>query len=402
MALVAIEFEDDQLLVAIAQKSGLRCSVSNVFVVDSTSEDDAAAGELLKAKIEEHGAARSETIVIVSRSLAEVRDLTVPPAPDEELPDMIRFQARNEFAALNDQWKLDYVPLTDDPDAPRRVLAAAISSQLETKIQTVCQHAGLKLKRIVLRPFATLDLLKSELVKDELSLIVDQSIDSTDMSVVSDGKLLSTRTVRLPMSLPTDKRAKQLITEVRRTLASHKMSSGGGSINHVVVSGEEARHRHLKGDLEGKLGMTVAFIDPFSLMEVLDRPTNGSAVESAKYACLLGALKAETAGIAPQLDFANFRKNVVKKTDYSKLYLYGGLAALVAFFSLFLAWWVLRSQAQEIETVRARLVEAIKVNEGDGRFPSVDQKLSEVRLIDQWKMEDVNWLTELSDLFVAR
>ena len=402
MALVAIEFEEDQLQVAIAQKSGQRFRVSNIFVLDVTGVDDVASGEALRNKLGELRESKSDAIAIVSRSLAEIRELTVPPAPDDELPDMIRFQARNEFASLNDQWKLDYITLTHNPESPRKVLAAAVSPQLETRIQTVCQHAGIKLKRIVLRPFATLDLMKPEIVKSELgsgnlALIVDQNVDSTDLSVVQDGKMLSTRTVRIPRTQSTDQRSKLMITEVRRTLASHKMTSGGGeSIEHVFVSGEEARYRHLKGNLENKLQMTVTFIDPLSLVEIVKRPETDGDNDLARFTSLLGALKTEASGTAPELDFANVRKPVVKKTDLSKLYLYGALAALIAFVGLFFSWYILSTQAAEIERERENLVAAIKVNSGDGKFPSVDQKLNEVRLIDQWKIEDVNWLAELS------
>lgn len=397
MAFVAIEFEENQLLVAIAQKSGQRTRVNHVFVVDIKGKNDDVVGEMLKRQLNAMGGAKADVVAIVSRSWAEIRELTVPPAPDDELPEMIRFQARNEFASLNDQWKLDYVPLTHDPNAPRKVLAAAVSPQLETKLRTICQNAGLKLKRIVLRPLATLGLLKSELIEDALALIVDQNFDSTDMSVVGNGMLLSTRTVRLPQSLSPDQRAKQLITDVRRTLASHKLSSGGDGVAKVVVSGEEARHRHLKGDLEGKLGAEVVFVDPFALMDVVNLPKVHEAVDFARFASLFGALKTEMEGDSPQIDFANVRKTAVKKKDFSKLYFYGALAAAVTLVGLCFAWWILSSQANEIESAKANLVEAIKINQGDNRFPSVDQKLNEVRLIDQWKTEDVNWLMELSD-----
>lgn len=396
MAFVAIEISEDQLLVAIAQKSGLRCRVGDVLKLDVSETTDEEAGEALKEKLSSLGGAKSDAIAIVSRSLAEIRELTVPPAPDNELPEMIRFQARNEFASLNDQWKLDYVTLTDDPTEPRKVLAAAISPDLETKIQTICQYAGLKLKRIVLRPFATLDLLNPHLTGDALSLIVDQNADSTDMSIVKGDMLFSTRTVRVPKSLTAEQSSNQLITEVRRTVASHKSSADGDSINNIVVSGQEAQHRHLKGDLEGKLGLAVTFLDPFDLVDIENRPDKDSDVDSARFASLLGALETEISGEPPRLDFANVRKTEEIKTDYSKLYFYGALAALVAFVGMFFAWLILRSQANQIEIAERNLVEAVKNNQGNSRIPPVEQQLKEVQLIDQWKMEDINWLTELS------
>lgn len=396
MALIAIEFEEDQLLVAVCQKAGGRQRVSHTFVMDTQGVPDQDIGRRLEKDLLDCHATKSDAVAIVSRSLAEVREVTVPPAPNEELPDMIRFQARAEFAAFNDQWKLDFIPLTDDPNAPRKVLAAAISPQLEMRIQSICKDAGVKLKRIVLRPFATFDLMKDHLETGQQILIVDPNGDSADMSIVADGQLVSTRTVRLPQSLTQDQRSKQLITEVRRTLASHKASSSGDMVAQVVVTGEPSRYRHLKGDVESKLELPVSFLNPFDLIDGGSSSTGDPEIEPARFTSLLGALKLQRAGQPPQLDFINVRKTEIKKADYSKVYIYAALAASIALVGLFFAWWVLRTQAQDIKTARSNLVNAIKLNEGNDRFPSVDQKLNEVRLIDQWKIEDVNWLTELS------
>ena len=49
----------------------------------------------------------------------------MPPAPDNELPDLIRFQAMREFGAMQSDWPLDFIPLDSDPEQPRSVLAAA-------------------------------------------------------------------------------------------------------------------------------------------------------------------------------------------------------------------------------------------------------------------------------------
>lgn len=401
MALIAIEFEEHQLLVAVSQKAGGRQRISHTFAMNIQGLTEPVIGQRLEKELLDCHATKADAVAIVSRSLAEVREVTVPPAPDEELPEMIRFQARAEFAVFNDQWKLDFVPLTDDPQLPRKVLAAAIGPQLEARIQSICKDAGVKLKRIVLRPFATLDLLKPHLESGQQILIVDPHGQWADMSIVTDGKLASTRTVRLPQSLTQDQRSQQLITEVRRTLASHKASSNGGMVTQVVVPGEASHYRHLKGNLESKLGLQTTFLSPFDLID-RDAPSPGDPdIEPSRFASLLGALKTQREGQSPQLDFVNFRKTEIKKTDYSKIYFYAALAASVALMGLFFAWWVLRTQAQDIQTARANLVNAIKVNEGNDRFASVQQRLNEVRLIDQWKMEDVNWLTELS-LFSQR
>jgi len=137
---------------------------------------------------------------------------------------MIRFQARSEFASLDDDWALDYVPLSMTEGNPTQVLAAALTPQLDTSIKTICRVANVKLKRILLRPFAAADLLKSHFADGELGLLVDQNTDTTDLSLIDGKKLISTRTVRLPANMSPDKRSKQLISEVR----GRYMSSLGG------------------------------------------------------------------------------------------------------------------------------------------------------------------------------
>ena len=65
----------------------------------------------------------------------------MPPAPDEELPDMVRFQAMRDFTQLSDDTPLDFIPLRADGEEHRNVLAAAISNELLSEIRATC-YAG--------------------------------------------------------------------------------------------------------------------------------------------------------------------------------------------------------------------------------------------------------------------
>ena len=161
MAFVALQFEDDQILVAAARAAGKRVEVSHLFSVPLVGDED-QTGESLKAQLATHGLTRSDAIVVVSRANAEMREITVPPAPSNELPDMVRLIARSEFASLNENWSLDFIPLSDDESKQRTVLAAGISPELQTQVNRVAEPAGLKIKHIVMRPYATIDLVKEK------------------------------------------------------------------------------------------------------------------------------------------------------------------------------------------------------------------------------------------------
>ncbi len=397
MALIAIEFDDQNLLVTAAQSGSIQLCVTHAIELPITNKSDEEIGQALKEQLLEMEIGKCDGIAIVSRSVTEIRELLVPPAPEDELPDMIRFQARSEFASLADDWALDYVPLSITQDKPTQVLAAALTPQLDTSIKTICRLANVKLKRILLRPFAASDLLNSQFANGELGLLVDQNSDTTDLSLIDGKKLITTRTVRLPANMSADQRSKQLISEVRRTLAAARTASQGRKVKRVIISGKEAKNRLLAGDLAGPLKMEVDFMDPFSKVQVENSAVLDAIELPGRYMSSLGGLQRELAGTRPDIDFLNPRRPVVKKVDYRKYQYYAALAAAIAFIAMVIGWRTLGSQKQKIEEKRAELVNKIRINEGDENMPSVDQRLAEVRKIDDWKSDEVNWLVELSE-----
>ena len=397
MALIAIEFDDQHILVTAAQSGTTRPCITHAAQLSVADRSDEEVGQALKDQLQEMGVTKCDGIAIVSRSVTEIRELLVPPAPEDELPDMIRFQARSEFASLADDWALDYVPLSMIENKPTQVLAAALTPQLDTSIKTICRLANVKLKRILLRPFAAADLLKSQFANGELGLLVDQNSDTTDLSLIDGEKLISTRTVRLPASMSADQRSKQLISEVRRTLAAARTASQGRKVKRVIISGREIKNRLLAGDLAGPLGMEVDFLDPFSKVQLENSAVLNAIELPGRYMSSLGGLQLELSGTRPDIDFLNPRRPVVKKVDFTKYYYYAALAATIAFIAMVLGWRTLSAQKQEIADLRAVLVEKVKINEGDDKMPSVDQRLAEIGKIDAWKTDEVNWLVELSE-----
>src|SRR4051812_9529233 len=62
---------------------------------------------------------RATTLVALERSQIELVNLTLPPASNAELPDLVRNQAMRESGAIGEDACLDFVPLSDDPALPR-------------------------------------------------------------------------------------------------------------------------------------------------------------------------------------------------------------------------------------------------------------------------------------------
>lgn len=392
MAFVALQIDNDQILVASAKVAAKRLQVSHLFSVPLEG-DDSQAGESLKTELSKHGLTRSDAIIVVSRGDVEMRELSVPPAPNNELPEMVRFIARGEFATLNENWSLDYFPMSDEETIQRTVLAAGISPELKKQISTIIEPSGLRLKHIVMRSYASADLL-GDVVKDELCrLIVDPNGDTTDMSILDGSKLLATRTVRIPTSYDANQRADAMLSEVRRTLASSRKKMGDKKVARVVMFGESNRNKSLEGNLRSHLDLETDFVNPLSQAPVASGLKQPESAE--RYAALLGALVQNHSGQRHALDFANPRRPIIKKRDYSKWYLYGGVAAALFFLGVIASWLYLGSQASRNKNLQTKYLNLKRINDGKGAKESVEQVLGEIETIDNWMKADVNWLEEL-------
>ena len=392
MAIVALQFEEDQILVASARITGTQAELSHLFAIPLDGKD-IDAGEALKAQLSTHGLTRSDTIVVVSRADAEMREIMIPPAPNNELPEMVRLIARSEFATLNENWSLDFVPLSDDESVQRTVLAMGISPDLQTQIDSVTEPSGLKIKHIVLRPYATIDLVKKKILDDQARLIVDPNGDTTDMTIVEGAKLLATRTVRIPSSYDANQRSESLLSEVRRTLASSRKMLGEKKVSSILMFAEEKENKPLAGNLKNHLDLEIEFLNPLTEAHATSALQTPEQIE--RYAALLGSLKQQGSPATHAIDFVNPRKTIVVKPDYSKWYLYGGLALAAMLLAMLTCWWVLSSQAKENRELDKKLTALKDKNNGVGGHQKVDQVLGEIEKIDRWVQNDVNWLEEL-------
>ena len=394
MAFVAIQIQDDQILVAAARIAQRSVKITHMFSVDLAGDAELAA-EALKSSLAKHGLSRADAAVIVSRADAEIRELTIPPAPDNEVPDMVRFIANNEFVSLSEAWALDYLPLRGDETQSRDVLAVGISPELQQRVMSITAAAGLKVKHLLLRPLATIDLLGEELNDGKCRLIVDPNGDQADISVVDGSLLLTTRTIRLAASSDMNERTSTLLAESRRTLASAKATLGERTVAEAVVFGESENYQKLASELETKSELSVRLVLPSQFTSIASGCDTPEFPE--RFAAVLGALEKQAAKEKYRLDFVNPRKPIVVKKDHSRWYQIGAAVAAVFVIAVGSGWWVLRQQNSEISRLKDDLAYLQRLNQGVGDNPSVQQITSEVDKIDAWKVADINWLEELGE-----
>ncbi len=399
--LLALEWNDSEARLVVASGKADRVVFEQAFSVSlrPASGEAAAAevnvGQKIATAMAARGIGRLDTLVAVGRSSIELRQLSLPPAPDEELPDLVRFQAMREFNALDERWLLDFVPIDEEPDQPRTVLAAAIDPDLVSQLERTCQDAGLKPRRLVLRPCAAASLLCRAQASSRMQvrLLVDLLDDEVDLTVMIDRKVIFLRTARLPGDpLRDTEAAAALLAQIRRTMAAVQNRLEGRRVACIVLCGTGTEHEALARSIDGQLSTPTELFDPFG------RVTRGGDLREAlpdrpgRFAPLLGTVLDEMEDTAPAVDFLHPRRAPPPPSRKRLLALAGILVAMGVLGYLGYRWYYHNSLAREVEGLQN---EAKKLATSLDQAQDMDKAHS---VVSNWAGGDVVWLDELARL----
>lgn len=392
--LMALEWNDSEARVAVASLRGKEAVLEQAFSVSmlSSGSQPVEPGQRLAAALAARGVGRLETLVAIGRTNIELRQLTVPPAPEEELPDMVRFQALREFNAMQEDWALDYLPIDESSDQPQTVLAAAIAPEQVEQVRQTCQKAGVKPKRLVLRPCAAASLFCRRQAdgRPRVRLLVDLLEDETDLTVMVDRKVIFLRTARLPGDPLCEAEAAQaLVAEFRRTMAAVQNQLGGRKVESIVLCGSGLPHGKLAELIDERLGVPTELFDPFTGLKLAGELGDQTPEHSGRFAPLLGMLLDELHGERHTIDFLHPRRRPAPPSRRPTYLLAVVAALLILVVPVFYIWMQRQSMQGEIEQMRNNLTAVNK------DIAELSKAKKAVEAVDQWRSGDAVWLDEM-------
>ena len=407
--LLALEWNAVEARVAVVGSRGEQPVVECAFSIDlrpaeSESEEERSAvdaGQRIAAALAARHLSKLDTLVAIGRTNIELRKLSLPPVPDAELAELVRFQALREFNALEADWPLDFLPIDESPAAEaeasaepamRSVLAAAIDPEIVAQVHETCNSAGLKPRRLVLRPCAAAALL-CRYAKERLrpvTLLVDLLLDEADLTVICDRQVVFLRTARLPGDPLVDEMASTvLVSEIRRTVAAAQNQIGGRRIESITLCGSGKLHTELAATIQGQLGTSTELFDPFEKLSLSTELSRALPDHPGRFAPLLGTLLDEMDQTPHALDFLHPRQPP-KPPSRRNLYvgIGAGAAALVALLVLGTTLYGrgLQSDIDELNKQSAAL---------DKQVDEAKKLRDAVAEIDKWRNSDFCWLDEL-------
>ena len=381
---LAIDWDERELRLVAAQ-----CSGSNVKGTDAQvlPIEDNVLGTL-KAALDGKGLENSETLVAIGRGKAELRELQLPPVPEEELPDMVRFQAGKSFATAGDNAIVDYL-VTSQSESGVEIIAAALGEQELHQLRDLCESNSLVSKRISIRPLAAaaLYLVNQERYSGNDTVLIDLLSDEAEFVVAREGRVIFVRTVRMPADEAA--RGRALAGELKRSLVA---CGSSGTLERVVLWGSAAVHSEDVKMLVEATDSKVEVLDPFSLVDVGRNAKSNMPDHVGRLAPLVGLLVADEGGADRLLDFLNPRKRIEQVENPYRRYIIAAIPLAVAALFGFLIFRQLGSMDDQIESLKAANQQKEK------KVKNADQSLARTEMVDQYLDGDVNWLNEIRRL----
>jgi len=384
----------------------------------SATQADAVPGftpETVKAKlrhfVQQERLGKYDTVVVMGRDDVEVRSMVFPPVPNDEIPDLAKFQASKEFTEYDPTASLDYVLFDGAKKDKRHILAASLTKMRRDTVEDVITGAGLDLQRIVLgtcesaKRFATITVQQKTGGAGKTTLLVEMGEISATLVLLYRGQPAFVRTAHFPKSVwseldqvnkkqfeNSDELAKWkwLTSEFKRTIVAAINDVPSEKIDEIVLCGVGERYEKLMVLLEESIAVPVSLFNVWRFENREGEIQNHLPAFEEQFLPLIGALTSALAEKPNALDFKNPKRKPEKRTNRNLI------TAIVAACVLLVittgAWGFMRRMTLEDELKREESQRAELVRLTANHDP-LQQQSNE---INKWKKGgEVNWLKEL-------
>jgi hypothetical protein len=291
---------------------------------------------------------------------------------------------------MTDDSVIDFVTLDSDPTQPRHVSAAVAAADLLRQIEQQCAHAGQSPSCITLRPLSAASLC-CRIVGPSMHkcLLVSRLDNEADFSIISQGKVIFSRTIRLASEPSEEAVAQQIISEINRSLlVAPQDSEEDEPVQRVYLLGSFTAQEETLEQLADELDLPVSLLNPLKGF----RLQPGVRPESVRhFAGLLGMIRDHVDG-QHAINFVDPKRPPPPPNYRRKFALYGAVAAVCA-GAMFYHFFDQVSQAkQDVAKLSGQLNKVEQLLEVTNRQKAV------VDAVARWQADNVNWLDELRDL----
>lgn len=373
-----IEWSIDGIRLLVADSSGrvTRAALWNSFQHHDTDITAEELGEELRKWLDQQGVATGPATLVLPREMVVIRQLQLPQAPPEEIPDLVKFQSAAKSSVPVDDLALDYLPVPSSGDVPGlSVLTASIDRKRLRRIIQSLHFAGFEITRVTATSVSIAPFAKTyggaTLGVSEPEIIVFQRGSLIEMSIFDRGSLLFAHT----LVLPEGESSKALESGLTRSIVALKQSQPGVDFSRCYLCGTRSDNSVQKL-LEKRFGD--------GLVEVAFPAALAAGSDVAGFECLIGAVLSD-ANANLHLDFLHPRKRI-EKPDRTKWYWIGGSVA--AALIMMVGYGLFVSKKSGLDASIASLNESIA--ETDKKLKEGEPQADAFSKIQSWSQGQTN------------
>ncbi|MBI1347018.1 hypothetical protein GC163_12090 [bacterium] len=355
------------------------------------------AGKWLADQWRSAGLTATQVHVIVPREDVVLRHLELPQAPDDELADMVRFQAASRSTVPIEHLSLDYLPLPSVTEREGRdVLAITLPKASLEAIRRLVSTAQRELVGVSFSAHALGEwgeqtdrrlLTTRPDNSNESTVVIAIEQDRVELTVVTGHELTFAHAARITLEddqTPTS----VILAEVSRTMVAGRRLRPGLRVDHAWLIGGDAT---LAEALVERLECPVQPVNP-TQDHAQAGLFGGWQERPASAAILLGATTLDHP-ITAKVNLLKPRQPPPKRDPRKQqLAVFSALALFVIFFFSGGNLMRLRSldlRIEELFSERSRLKDSV---EAGRKF------VKHAELIDNWAVRDRNQLEQLVEL----
>jgi Tfp pilus assembly PilM family ATPase len=293
----------------------------------------AERGSRLKASLNKAGIRSRSVWLVLSREDVILRHLELPNATDEELPDLVRFQASARSSVALDQLLLDFIPITHRAGREQRdALCATIPATLLLPIRATLEAAGLELEGVTVSSVGVAELLTytashRRLPANDGMLGIVRDGQRSEIVVLQQRQLIYAHSARLPAGDAAVQLA-AMQSETSRAVVAAQRLAPELSLKHGWLVADPAEVEGWAAALTERVGCPIDLLHPVSDLGLLS-PRPLAPGEIAKLAAPVGLAAGRTAHPVPVLDFLHPRKAPPRRDPRKARIAAGAAAALL-------------------------------------------------------------------------
>lgn len=279
--ITALEIDADHVKLAQLKKSsdGLKLIKLVVKKISPFTDREAAKaiGDLLKNDLKIH---KGSLVVSLPRHSTIMRKILLPSTREEEIEEMIVFQALKYVPYSEDEITVDYQVINRREDGYSEVMLVIAHNDVVNRHMQLLQEVNLQPESVRLDSEAICDSYiynpdSHKHPQDEAVALIDVGYSFTNIQIVCRKKLIHSRSVALGSSqLFAENRGKrcreELLNELARTFSAHNREKCNKKISRVLLSGAISSFPDLCKAIEKRFCVPVEMLDPLLGLELGD------------------------------------------------------------------------------------------------------------------------------------